>query len=400
MVDTAVILMKQEETPSPVDIPWVFTPLIGLPLVERHLMSVRRVGIETAHLICGKSEQTCLEGCLSRWSHDERFPAVNIHGPGTNFVSILPECFLLMDGSHVYHPKLLEDAQLRNDLFIFTNTDKQPIGLGMSTPAFPLGHFPVIPSEDIVIREEMYTMNVHKAENRKSAERLILKTLRKETDGWFSIHLNRPISLAVSRHLVNYSIHPNLITVMTLFLGVLSGVFAAMGTYAFMAAAGIVFHLASIMDGLDGEIARAKFLTSRTGEWLDTISDELTNVAFITGLTIGAYRMSASKTMFWLGIVTLFFYFLTLILLYGHLATGTQSSSLLYFQEQIKTRQFQKRRAAPLITFLQPLVKRDLYGFIFMILAVLGLPHIIIFCWLAAVVITPILFTSHLLKSN
>jgi len=167
-----------------------------------------------------------------------------------------------------------------------------------------------------------------------------------------------------------------------------------------MAAGGIVFHLASIMDGIDGEIARAKFLTSRAGEWMDTICDELTNVAFISGLTIGIYRMSASKMMLWLGIVTLFFYFLTIILLYGRLATGSQSSSLLYFQEQIKTSEFQKRKTAPLITFLQPFVKRDLYGFIFMILAVLGLPQVIILCWLLAVVITPILFASHLIKSN
>jgi phosphatidylglycerophosphate synthase len=400
MVDTAVILMKLKGNFLTVNTPWVFVSIVGLPLIERQLMSARRAGIRTAHLICGESELIGLEGCLSRWKNDDRLPTVYIHGPEKDFDSMLPERFLLMNGSHLYHPKLLEDAQMRNGVCVFTNDDKLSIGLEMSSPSRLKSSSSANPDEHIAVPAETYALNVHKPENFKTAERLILKTLTKNTDGWFSVHLNRPISLAVSRHLVNYSIHPNWITAITLFVGVLSGVLAAMGTYAFMAASGIVFHLASIMDGIDGEIARAKFLTSRAGEWLDTISDELTNVAFISGLTIGVYRMTASKTMLWLGIVTLFFYFLTIVLLYGRLLSGTQSSSLLHFQEQIKTSEFQKKRTARLITLLQPLVKRDLYGFIFMILAVLGFPQIIIICWLVAMVITPILFTSHLIKSS
>ncbi|MFC2164542.1 CDP-alcohol phosphatidyltransferase family protein [Acidobacteriota bacterium] len=400
MVDTVVILMKHEGKSPTLDIPWVFTPVVGLPLIERHLISVKSVGVRTAHLICGESEQKSLEGCLPRWNHDDRFPLVNIHGPGKNIISMFPERFLLMDGRNVYHPKLLKDTLSRNGVFVYIDADKQPLSLGMSTPGYLQDNFPANPDNKIAAPTGMYTQDVLKPEKHKAAERLILKTLIKDTDGWFSIHLNRPISLAISSILVNHSIHPHLITVITLFIGILSGVLTAMGTYGFMAAGGIVFQLASIMDGIDGEIARAKFLTSRAGEWMDTICDELTNVAFILGLTIGVYKMSASKIMLWLGIVTLFFYFLTIILLYGRLAFGSQSSSLLFFQEQIKTSEFQKKKTAPLITFLQPFVKRDLYAFIFMILAILGLPQIILLCWLVAMVITPILFTSHLIKSN
>ena len=400
MVDTAVILMNHEGNSLIMDTPWFFVPVVGIPLIERHLMSVRRAGIKKAHLICGESEKKSIEGCLFRWNHDDRFPTVNSHGLERDFIAMLPERFLLMDGSNVYHPKLLEDSQRGKDVFSFTNVEKQPIGLGVSTPILLQDNSSDNSCESIAVPPEMYTLNMHKPENHNAADRLILKTLKKNTDGWFSLHLNRPISLAISRQLVNFSIHPNMITVIALLIGVLSGVLTAMGTYAFMAAGGVVFHIASMIDGIDGEIARAKFLTSRAGEWLDTISDEITNVAFISGLTIGVYRMTASKTMLWLGIVTLFFYFLTLILHYGRLASSTESSSLLYFQEQIKTSEFQKKKTARLITLLQPLVKRDLYSFIFMILAVLGLPQIIIICWLVAMVITPILFTSHLIKSS
>jgi 1L-myo-inositol 1-phosphate cytidylyltransferase / CDP-L-myo-inositol myo-inositolphosphotransferase len=47
-----------------------------------------------------------------------------------------------------------------------------------------------------------------------------------------------------------------------------------------------LFQLASIVDGVDGEIARVTQRGSRLGATLDTITDGFTNVAFIVGLTV------------------------------------------------------------------------------------------------------------------
>ena len=131
-----------------------------------------------------------------RWNHDERFPAVNIQG--NNCISTLPERFLLMDGSNVYHPNLLEDALRHQGVCVFTDVEQRPIGLEICTQANLRGNFSENPDEFIAAPAGSYALNVHKPENRKTAERLVLKSLIKNTDGWFSIHLNRPISLAIS----------------------------------------------------------------------------------------------------------------------------------------------------------------------------------------------------------
>jgi CDP-L-myo-inositol myo-inositolphosphotransferase len=46
----------------------------------------------------------------------------------------------------------------------------------------------------------------------------------------------------------------------------------------------LLFQLASIIDGVDGEIARATFRTSRSGSMLDSLTDAATNLAFFAGV--------------------------------------------------------------------------------------------------------------------
>ncbi len=65
---------------------------------------------------------------------------------------------------------------------------------------------------------------------------------------------------------------------------------------------GILFHFASVLDGVDGEVARLKFMSSRQGEYVDTICDSLAYVAFLAGLTVAAYRAPVPDILFWNGV--------------------------------------------------------------------------------------------------
>jgi 1L-myo-inositol 1-phosphate cytidylyltransferase / CDP-L-myo-inositol myo-inositolphosphotransferase len=48
----------------------------------------------------------------------------------------------------------------------------------------------------------------------------------------------------------------------------------------------LLFQAASIFDGVDSEMARATFRTSRTGAALDSVIEACTNLAFVLGVTI------------------------------------------------------------------------------------------------------------------
>ena len=51
-------------------------------------------------------------------------------------------------------------------------------------------------------------------------------------------------------------------------------------------AGGLLFHAASVFDGVDGEMARATWRSSRAGASFDSIVDVLTNLFFVLGLTL------------------------------------------------------------------------------------------------------------------
>lgn len=116
-------------------------------------------------------------------------------------------------------------------------------------------------------------------------ERQLFRATGKPTDGLVSRTLNRPISRLVSRMLAPTRITPNQISFLVLALLGISTLTLTRGSPLGFVIGMLLFHLASVLDGCDGEIARAKFLESRRGAWLDTSVDLLGN--FLLPLAIG-----------------------------------------------------------------------------------------------------------------
>ncbi len=123
---------------------------------------------------------------------------------------------------------------------------------------------------------------------RKAALDLLLEECRKPQDGLVSRHLNRHLSLAISRRIVELPISPNQVTAFTFAVGVAAAVVTARGGYGAMLLGATLLQLNSILDGVDGELARLRRQQSFLGEWLDTIGDDLANLLFYLGMAAGA----------------------------------------------------------------------------------------------------------------
>jgi len=129
----------------------------------------------------------------------------------------------------------------------------------------------------------------------------MIEPLAKETDGFFARHFDRKISGAISRRLLRTPVTPNQITVFVTLLGVGAGWLMAQPGYAAKVEGSLVFLLTSILDGCDGEVARAKKMTSRIGGWLDLWGDNVVHVAVFYGLGLGLYRDTESLVYLKLG---------------------------------------------------------------------------------------------------
>ena len=121
----------------------------------------------------------------------------------------------------------------------------------------------------------------------RAAETWLLRSLIKDSEGFMSRHVERRISLALTRRLVRTSVTPNMITVVSVGIGLLGAPFFLSMTPLAQVAGAMLFLAHSILDGCDGEVARLKFLESRGGAILDFWGDNLVHQAIFSCMAIG-----------------------------------------------------------------------------------------------------------------
>ena len=107
------------------------------------------------------------------------------------------------------------------------------------------------------------------------------------TDGIVSRHLNRRLSRPVAAALARTPVTPNGATAFTLLFSLGTGALVGLGHNL---AGGIGIQLASIIDGVDGDLARLTGRASRFGAALDAIADRYADAAILAGMTVYAAR--------------------------------------------------------------------------------------------------------------
>ena len=122
--------------------------------------------------------------------------------------------------------------------------------------------------------------------------RQLLRDTGKASDGIVSKYLNRPISRALSAILLQIpGFRPTHATVGTALIALAMAAALLFGGRAGLVWGGLLFHFASVFDGVDGEVARATYRTSDFGALLDSLVDMGTNLLFYVGITVSLTRL-------------------------------------------------------------------------------------------------------------
>ena len=119
------------------------------------------------------------------------------------------------------------------------------------------------------------------------AETWLLGSLVKRGEGVTSRYLERRISLAITRRLVATPVTPNVMTFVSVSIGLAGAPFFLASSAAYQLPGALLFLAHSILDGCDGELARLKFLESRRGAILDYWGDNLVHAAVFSCMAIG-----------------------------------------------------------------------------------------------------------------
>jgi CDP-L-myo-inositol myo-inositolphosphotransferase len=218
----------------------------------------------------------------------------------------------------------------------------------------------------------------------------ILRQAGKTSDGPVSRHLNRPVSRAITAVLLHLPwIRPIHATVGTGLLALAMVVALLSGGTAGLIAGGLLFHAASIFDGVDGEIARATFRSTKAGAMLDSMVDIATNLAFVLGVTVNLAAAGDRLAP----MLTAWGFALFLLGLAAVAWRASRSGSAFGF-DVVKNhyrRRFPGRLAGGVIRFLIVVSSRDFFALLFPLLILAGIP-IAVLCLFAAAATVWILF--------
>ena len=110
------------------------------------------------------------------------------------------------------------------------------------------------------------------------------------TDGYLAAALDRHLSRAITRVVLPWPVSPNQITVVGMAIGLLGAGGLATVSYGSRVAGVMALLVSSILDGVDGEVARARFQQSPRGARLDLAGDYLTHLGTFVGLGVGLTR--------------------------------------------------------------------------------------------------------------
>ncbi len=239
-------------------------------------------------------------------------------------------------------------------------------------------------------------LKIGTAADRRQATHDALRATQKATDGWVSRHCNRPISRACSRVALAAGLSATGASLVTLMLGLVCAWVAAQPGYLAFVGTGVLFQLASVLDGMDGEIARATFTESERGARVDTIVDQLTYLTSFAGLTIGWVREGSGTTVLWLTVAIGATLVLTLLRAGRFVAAHAANASFVIIDRSVRraardTGLVTLRAAALLFTLL----RRDVFAVLFLAVSLTGQRAAVPVLILVGILVANLTFSLH-----
>jgi choline kinase/phosphatidylglycerophosphate synthase len=128
----------------------------------------------------------------------------------------------------------------------------------------------------------------------RSAAKRLRRSLTKDADGPVARFVNRPISTRLSMALAHLPLHPDVVSLVAFFVTLAGAWYLAMGAGL---AGGVLVHTGSLLDGVDGEIARLRVRASPAGALLDGVLDRLADACVLGALALWAIEAGTDPSV-------------------------------------------------------------------------------------------------------
>ncbi len=292
MVQTAVISTGGGDAPSPL------TRFGGLSLLKRALLTAQRAGARACYVLVQHEEAGRLQNALA---HDSRLTAdvvwVTPQGPLPEHLSSDVGHCLVFSCDTVFRPVLIQDGEKEGQDGWQVHADANHASLAV-VPASQLpallaawtrqGSLPPEHTEQLPVRSpgQHFLYRLTRQDDRGAVERAFLLTLENPRDGLVDTYLNRRYSRRLTRLFLRTPLTPNQITILSFLTGLLGASCFLFGSYGGSVLGALLLQFSTVLDCVDGEVARVKMLESPLGEWLDISLDTVVHIAIFLGVGV------------------------------------------------------------------------------------------------------------------
>ncbi|HSD89930.1 MAG TPA: CDP-alcohol phosphatidyltransferase family protein [Kofleriaceae bacterium] len=248
-----------------------------------------------------------------------------------------------------------------------------------------------------------FTVAAPDARSLRRAEKLLVWSLRKQAQGIAAYWINRHISLPVTRAICRTNIIPNQVTVFCFLLALTGGIVIGQGGYLAGVLGMALVNLGSILDGVDGELARLKYRFSHIGAWLDTLADDFGNVAYISGIAVNLHKAGSPSWAVPLAVTALVCFALTQSTQYFLITKVYRSGDLAAIPWAFQSNEFLTAKPKNFIEWLKNTIpktlKRDFALTMFVVFALVGHLEWILVVFSAGAIIFFVVFVIQLLRN-
>jgi phosphatidylglycerophosphate synthase len=344
--------------------------IAGLYLLERNIMVLSRAGIKKISLILSEEEENFFNNNILKHIRNAEAEIALMSGK-------IPS-----DGSIVIPSNLFIQQHNITEHETYFRKNRKNL-----EPVY---------NDDLFIVEDQSAC--------RKAEKKISEYIIKNTGGYIAQKINKRISIPISLRLTPTRIHPNYLTVFNMIIGLLSSFFIFMAAsdnyspqtiYTFMVLGGFLFQAASVLDGVDGEVAKFTLKVSKIGGWLDTFSDNTTLILFLVSNSWLFYTKMGGMV----SLITIIILFAGLGIMLGsivsYLRKYSDSGSLVAYDKEFLQKLPETDRLVTFALKMKYITKKEMFSIFFFLFAFTGRIHYIIpmaaFVLLAASVILVII---------
>lgn len=321
------------------------TPVGGLPLFLRTVLTLQRAGVTNLVILSGAEEESLKRllrmdariVAVVRWMPMREFPiddpqtwemlgrdvqgACLVIGAQTVFSRGLIEQFrqhvqtddrqrvvvTICAAEKPAHPESAEMMVVPASLLGGAAWRTAPTRHGtplhfIRAQAVAEGRLHIIPN---CVEASQWCQTLRTFETVRETELRLLQSSKGSYDGVIDTYFNRKVANGLTRLFVKAGWSPNAITTLSVVIGLLAAALFAQGAYFAGIVGALLFQLSAIVDCCDGDVARLTFQESRFGERFDLIGDNVVHMAIFGALGWAGYANGGGELFLGLGFLAM-----------------------------------------------------------------------------------------------